>query len=215
MKYYLFISIIPLYVFCVKILQKRDITFSINEKIILFIFMILYYNLLNLFIFNLIILYRIVFITPLIIVISTVDINERWVFDEDIISGIIINMGTIFLAFVFGVYGDKVNYIDFIGCYKYLLDTFVGMATLFVVTIIINISTRSLGMGDVLYFALAGSFCGFSGIFILFFGSFILAGIFCLISYINSEINNVLMDKTIAFTPFISMSLIIYVSIFL
>ncbi|MBC2576348.1 A24 family peptidase [Peptostreptococcus canis] len=178
-------------------------------------FMILYCNLSKLFIFDPIILYRAVFIMPLIIVISTVDINERWVFDEDIISGIIINMGTIVLAFVFGIYGDKVNYIGFIGCYKYLLNAFVGMATLFVVTIIINVSTGSLGMGDVLYFALAGSFCGFGGIFILFFGSFILAGIFCLASYINSRINNVIMNKTIAFTPFISMSLIIYISIFL
>lgn len=68
--------------------------------------------------------------------------------------------------------------------------------------------TKGIGMGDVLVFAMVGTMGGWIDSLMVFFMSFISAGLYCVVILING-INTGKRDGLIAFTPFISIGFIV------
>lgn len=150
---------------------------------------------------------KLVFILPTIITITIVDSRQRVVYDEDIIIGILIEVGI--LLFQISIYR---NYnIDYLPVVK---DIIKGMLLLFVISFFIVVATKSMGMGDVLYFLLAGIVVGCRGAIEVFFVSFISAGFYCIFYYLTDKTFKYKnYDGLISFTPFISVAIILTVYI--
>lgn len=173
----------------------RGYTLTLNQKVSLFI-------LLNMSIFasvvymdDILSLYRLVFFTPFAILITLIDAFEKNVYDEDIINAIIIEMAII----IFNGFSDV----------EYFISIFSGMSTLFVITSILYLASKSIGMGDVLYFILVGSFFDIKEAVIVFFLSFVIAAIYCIPKLVKNDCG----DGMISFTPFISIAAIVIISI--
>lgn len=92
---------------------------------------------------------------------------------------------------------------------KTFFESVLGMALLFIVSGVISELTGSLGAGDVLYFSIIGMFSNICGCFIIFFTSFAICSLYCIISIIILN-NKDFEDGLISFTPFISIGFIIF-----
>lgn len=137
----------------------------------------------------------ILFFIPIIIIISFVDIKYRLVFDIDVFCGIIISV------IILLVFGNKKDI---------WISSISGGLLLFFISLMMNIATKQLGMGDVFYYGLCGTIVGVEHSIVLFFLSFFVAFIYVVIIKIS---NKKILNGLISFTPFISVSLLITILI--
>lgn len=173
----------------------RGYTLTLNQNVSLFILLNMSVFVSVVYMDDILSLYRLVFFTPFAILITLIDAFEKNVYDEDIINAIIIEMAII----IFNGFSDV----------EYFISIFSGMSTLFVITSILYLASKSIGMGDVLYFILVGSFFDIKEAVIVFFLSFVIAAIYCIPKLVKNDCG----DGMISFTPFISIAAIVIISI--
>ena len=142
---------------------------------------------------------------PFLISISIVDARTRWVFDIDVVGGILVSQLILGLK-ILEILLDKVNDVDKIGLLLY--NNIIGLMLLVGLSYGLYRLTKGIGMGDVLVFAMVGTMGGWIDSLMVFFMSFISAGLYCVVILING-INTGKGDGLIAFTPFISIGFIV------
>lgn len=192
---YFFITSIFFVIFIDKMLLKRGYELTYRGKINIFIIMSISICVLIVLCNDILKIFRLAYFLPFTIIISIIDINEKNVYDEDLINAIILEMAIILLN----------DFSDL----EYWISIFGGAATLFVVAYLISHFTKSMGMGDVLYFALVGGFVDIQKAILIFFISFFVASICCIPRLIVKGYG----DGMVPFTPFISISAIIIIAI--
>ena len=136
----------------------------------------------------------IVYLFPIVCIISIIDIKYRIVFDIDVICGIIIEIVLLLI----------------IGNIDVAITSFLGGSLLFCISYLIAKISDEMGTGDSTYYFLAGSIVGIDYALYLFFISFFVAFLYIVGLRITK---NKLEDGMISFTPFISISTIITVLI--
>lgn len=189
------------------LLEDKGIETGLQERICLFGLISLlilynsYYGPIEDFLYNC----RIIFMVPFLISISIVDARTRWVFDIDVVGGILVSQLILGLE-ILEILLDNVNDVDKIGLLLY--NNVIGFILLFGLSYGIYRLTKGIGMGDVLVFAMVGTMGGWMDSLIVFFMSFISAGLYCVVILING-INTGKRDGLIAFTPFISIGFIV------
>lgn len=142
---------------------------------------------------------------PFLISISIVDARTRWVFDIDVVGGTLVSQLILGLK-ILEILLDKVNDVDKIGLLLY--NNIIGLILLVGLSYGLYRLTKGIGMGDVLVFAMVGTMGGWIDSLMVFFMSFISAGLYCVVILING-INTGKRDGLIAFTPFISIGFIV------
>lgn len=216
MEYKVIITILEIsmdYITVIESLKSRDIEIKERyRKILLTILMIIILWANTSFKDNYI-RYCIVFSLPIMFIVSITDINQRLVFDRDIFCGIIVEIGII-LSKLFE--DGRVNryglistcfFQDKIGFNKDITGFILGMFFMFILGYILNRTGRGFGMGDTMFFMFSGCFLNLEGCFFVFFASFVVCSIYCIIYRI---INKNFGDGLISFTPFISIGIIIF-----
>lgn len=189
------------------LLEDKGIETGLQERICLFGLISLlilynsYYGPIEDFLYNC----RIIFMVPFLISISIVDARTRWVFDIDVVGGILVSQLILGLE-ILEILLDNVNDVDKIGLLLY--NNVIGFILLFGLSYGIYRLTKGIGMGDVLVFAMVATMGGWMDSLIVFFMSFISAGLYCVVILING-INTGKRDGLIAFTPFISIGFIV------
>ena len=128
-----------------------------------------------------------VFLTVLL-AIFVIDMEHQLIFDEFVFFGLLMLLSA-FLVF------------DFKQGFNYLLAGFGG--SLFLLAINLITRGRGMGLGDVKFALLAGSFLGFPNVVIWFFLAFILGGLLGIILIILGKAK---LSQKIAFGPFLVIS---------
>ena len=137
---------------------------------------------------------RLVFIFPFLISISIVDAATRWVYDIDILGGILVSE-LIFSLRILENSLDNINNVDKIG--PLLYNNIIGLILLF-------------GLSYGLYrVTMVGTMGGLIDSLIVFFMSFISAGLYCIVIMIMNRMDSSKRDGLIAFTPFISIGFVV------
>lgn len=189
------------------LLEDKGIETGLQERICLFGLISLlilynsYYGPIEDFLYNC----RIIFMVPFLISISIVDARTRWVFDIDVVGGILVSQLILCLE-ILKILLDNVNDVDKIGLLLY--NNIIGLMLLVGLSYGLYRLTKGIGMGDVLVFAMVGTMGGWMDSLMVFFMSFISAGLYCVVILING-INTGKRDGLIAFTPFISIGFIV------
>lgn len=149
---------------------------------------------------------RLVFIFPFLISISIVDAATRWVYDIDILGGILVSE-LIFSLRILENLLDNINNVDKI--WSLLYNNIIGLILLFGLSYGLYRVTRGIGMGDVLTFTMVGTMGGLIDSLMVFFMSFISAGLYCIVIMIMNRMDSSKRDGLIAFTPFISIGFVV------
>ncbi len=189
------------------LLEDKGIETGLQERICLFglisLFILYnsYYGPIEDFLYDC----RIIFMVPFLISISIVDARTRWVFDIDVVGGILVSQLILCLE-ILKILFDNVNDVDKIGLLLY--NNIIGLMLLVGLSYGLYRLTKGIGMGDVLVFAMVGTMGGWMDSLMVFFMSFISAGLYCVVILING-INTGKRDGLIAFTPFISIGFIV------
>lgn len=129
---------------------------------------------------------RLVFIFPFLISISIVDAATRWVYDIDILGGILVSE-LIFSLRILENLLDNINNVDKIG--PLLYNNIIGLILLFGLSYGLYRVTRGIGMGDVLTFTMVGTMGGLMDSLMVFFMSFISAGLYCIVIMIMNRMD--------------------------
>lgn len=141
---------------------------------------------------------RLLFFSEIIVCVSFIDYKIKYVYDWDLISGILVQVGILIIeVFYFNSYTSL--YIQEIK--KMLLS---GIISLLIGYLAYRI-TDGIGEGDILYFSLCATFFDVYELFLVFEISFLMAFLFCLPKAIKMKS----LTGVLAFTPFISISVII------
>ncbi|WP_101772539.1 prepilin peptidase [Peptostreptococcus faecalis] len=194
---YFGITSIFITIYVIGILKNRGIFYCYTEKIVLFFIVcaMIQYN--EIFQYSFLNRLMIIYFIPSMLIVVIVDIKERFIFDIDIISGIMIQVGIILIQCTVFVCSG-------IECWSIIVNFSAGMLYLFVISILIFILTKSMGAGDVLYFALIGLVNGLHGVLIIILISFLSSALYCVVMIIRKGNK----DGLISFTPFISIGFI-------
>ena len=102
---------------------------------------------------------------------------------------------------------DNINNVDKIG--PLLYNNIIGLILLFGLSYGLYRVTRGIGMGDVLTFTMVGTMGGLIDSLMVFFTSFISAGLYCIVIMIMNRMDSSKRDGLIAFTPFISIGFVV------
>ena len=102
---------------------------------------------------------------------------------------------------------DNINNVDKIG--PLLYNNIIGLILLFGLSYGLYRVTRGIGMGDVLTFTMVGTMGGLIDSLMVFFMSFISAGLYCIVIMIMNRMDSSKRDGLIAFTPFISIGFVV------
>ena len=141
-----------------------------------------------------------------LVFISIVDAATRWVYDIDILGGILVSE-LIFSLRILENLLDNINNVDKIG--PLLYNNIIGLILLFGLSYGLYRVTRGIGMGDVLTFTMVGTMGGLIDSLMVFFMSFISAGLYCIVIMIMNRMDSSKRDGLIAFTPFISIGFVV------
>ena len=218
------------------ILKKRSFYMCLEKSLAVFTIMFFVVLWTYIYIAGIEQLIRIFFIFPIMLIISAVDAREKIVFDEDVICGIIIeivislviefrrfltltedffslkslnSLKLIFINYMWvSIHIASKNFFSY-GVYfnRGVFESFLGMMVFFVSTYILAKVTKAIGMGDVIYFSLLGTIASFGGCIFIFFSSFMVCFLYCVVLKI---INRDFEGGLISFTPFISIGFIIF-----
>lgn len=187
-----------------KVLEERSVYLSMYEyNFILTIIFLLNMSLTSFFSYDIIsylilpiarsgnyISYGTIYVLPIIFIVSITDIKNRDVYDIDVICGFIIVTLCLLLR----------------GGYEVFIYSFLGGAVLFSITFLISAISGGMGMGDVTFYFLAGSLVGLKYCMVLFFLSFFIGFLYIVgVKVLGGEVR----DGGLAFTPFISISIIL------
>lgn len=213
--YILFFSI-----FIIITLELREIFLYDVEKIVIFILLTLIVISSVTFTEDIYVFYKNICLFPFLMIISIIDIKEKYVFDVDIFGGIIVNMG------VFTIYSLNSLYFDFEIKEIFLNKIIISMCLSSIALILYRFG--GLGMGDVLLFFLVGlcsdgscfrlfdfeeiikirgfnlGYC-LASTFLIFLISFVSAALCCIKKLIKRDYG----DGIVPFTPFISIGFIL------
>lgn len=201
---YFALSCLLLGIFTMTLLEARGLEISIGGQIFIFglICLSVIYNIYCVDIGDFFYICRMVYILPFLIAISLVDASSQWVFDIDVMGGLVLSESILVLE-ILEILLDTGNTIDKIGPLIY--NNVVGVLVLVGLSYGLHRFTKGLGMGDVLVYAMVGTMGGLLDSLAVFFLSFISAGLYCVIILINTRKK----DGLIAFTPFISIGFIV------
>ncbi len=219
-----------------KILKYRGFQMDFKNKFAICLIFSLEILWAGIFFEDMYIVMSIVGIFPLILIISLIDVKEKLVYDEDIICGIIIEIVISFFFEIEGIFtfideisvyelsnSINISLFDYIKSYIYrsienfftygisfnmgLIQSFLAVILVFMFTYVLAKVSGSMGMGDVMYFSFLAMFANFWGCILIFFASFITCFFYCLaLTIMNKDLKNGL----ISFTPFISISFVIF-----
>lgn len=179
-------------------IRVKDIDINWREICFLGVFMISYINAVRVLPICVFDYFRLIYFSEIIFAVSFIDYKTNYVYDCDLIGGILIQVG-IFIVFIL--------------CVGFDFSWMLIIAKKILPSVILTLSfgylfyrmTNGIGDGDILYFSLCASFFGVSEIIIFFEISFLAALIFCL--------PKIIIDRSIsgmiAFTPFISISFVL------
>ncbi len=233
---FIFVTIIFNSFLSVYILNERQFDMNGEKKLAIFIIMFFSVIWSYIYIGQIDTLVKLLFSFPLIIIISAVDAREKIVFDEDVICGIIIEI-VISLVIEFKKFFYFVKYffsVKSLSSLNMIVDNYIrgsidiatksffsygvyfnrsvfeslwGLFVFFALTYFLAKVTNAIGMGDVIYFSFLGTIASFGGCVYIFFSSFMVCFLYCIVLKI---INKDFEDGLISFTPFISIGFIIF-----
>lgn len=179
-------------------IRSKEIFLDSKQIFVLGICMILYINVIEILPIPIFDYFRLLYFSEIILAVSFIDYKTNYVYDWDLISGILVQVG-IFVIFILCI-GFDFRWIGII-----LKKIFSSVILTLCFGYLFYKVTNGIGDGDILYFSLCASFFDVSEIVVFFEMSFLVAFIFCLPKLIiNRSISGM-----IAFTPFISVSFIL------
>lgn len=180
------------------ILNKRGIFFETKHMIRLFMILVLVGVFASLNFSRFTDLMFFYFNIPFIICISLIDIRYRYIYDEELLSMFICQLGIA----LFDIY-QLLPFYDAV--FNRIWTYLVSVVAYYIIGEIIFKLTGAIGEGDILFFPIIGLSSGLGKLYFIFIISFLLASLYSL----PIVIKNKSLHGKLAFIPFISMSYII------
>ena len=195
-----------------KVMKDRDVDFENIEKCAMIFILAVINTWSFLYLDNAVSIYSMIFSVPILIIVSITDINQRLVFDRDIICGIIVETGVISVQLFYDTLCrteicETVFFKNGLYYNRSMAGFILGMLMLSAFNYILCRITGAMGTGDVVFFLYAGGFANMFGCIFIFFASFTACFLYCMVYRI---INKNFGDGLISFTPFISIGIIIF-----